>query len=60
MGDIPSDWEEPGQVSPQGFPPAGTYAAEEVNYGQVDLSTAGRGNECSGTGGCGDVINPPP
>ena len=55
MGDLTSDWEEPGQFAPQGGPPAVKYEYEEGRNGNEDLSTSGRGNEGSGAGGGGYV-----
>ena len=60
MGNITSDWEDPGRFSPQGGPSAGKDAAEEDRGGHVDLSVTGRGNEGSGAGRGGDVRPPLP
>ena len=55
VGDVTSDWEDTGSFPPQGGPPDGKYAAEEDRGGQADLSDTVRGNEGSGSGGCGYV-----
>ena len=59
MGDVPSDWEDPGQVPPQGVPPGDKDAVEEGHAVQVALSDYGRDNEGSGTRGGGDVFYTP-
>ena len=58
--DVPSDWEDPGRVSPQGGPSAGKGSAKEGHDKQVYLSATGSENEGSGTGGGGDIIPLPP
>ena len=40
MGDVPSDWEDPGSIPPQRGSQDGKYAAEEVHGGKVDISAA--------------------
>ena len=60
MGDVPLDWQDPGQFPPKGGPSACKYTAKEGRGGQVDILTSERGNEGSGDGRGGEVRPPLP
>ena len=57
MGDAPLEQEDPGRFPPQGGSPVGNNAAKEDWGGYVDISTARRGHEGSGSEGGGDCRN---
>ena len=60
MGDVPSDWEDPRRIPPQGGPPDDKDSYKEGHVRKVNLCAAGHRNKGSGAGGGGGVRPLPP